>query len=80
MAGDMAPGRLMDKEAATAAMGIAEEVGQMPADCDPEVYDAGFWSRVDCLAAMFGMSGPAAVSRASEAPEDAAEADQVGDS
>jgi hypothetical protein len=29
-----------------------------------------FWSRMDALAAELGMSGPAAVSQASESPED----------
>ena len=67
------PLRLMDKDAAIAAMELAEAVGQIPADCDPEVYDDGFWSRADALAAVFGMSGPDAVARASESPEDAAE-------
>ena len=62
------PQRLMDKPAAVAAMRIAEEVGQIPADCDPEVYDDKFWTRVDAWAAELGITGPDAVVRVSEAP------------
>ena len=49
-------------------MTIAEEVGRIPADCDPEVYSPEFWTLVDSLANELGLTGPEAVSRASEAP------------
>ena len=49
-------------------MEIAEAVGQIPADCDPEVYDDKFWERVDAWAAELGLPGPNAVKRASEPP------------
>jgi len=39
----MAPGRVLT-EGQAAAMEIAEAASQIPADCDPEVYDEGFWS------------------------------------
>jgi hypothetical protein len=66
------PGRTLTQDQAEAAMRIADAVGEIPADCDPEVYDEAFWSRADAWAAELGMSGPAAVGRASESPEDAA--------
>jgi hypothetical protein len=67
------PGRSLTRDQAAAAMELAEAVGQMPADCDPSLYDDGFWSRADELADVLGMSGPDAVARASESPEDAAD-------
>ena len=60
------PRRLMDKDAAAAAMSIAAAVGRIPADCDPEVYDDQFWTRVDAWAAELGITGHDAVVRASE--------------
>ena len=39
-----------------------------PADCNPEVYDEGFWSRVDAWAGQFGLTGPAGIVQASEVP------------
>ena len=62
------PGRVLTRIQAITAMELADAVGQMPADCDPEVYDDGFWSRADSLAAELGLTGPAAVVRASEPP------------
>jgi hypothetical protein len=41
---------------------------QIPADCNPEVYDEGFWSRVDAWVGQFGRTGPAAIVQASEVP------------
>ena len=41
---------------------------QIPADCDPEVYGEGFWSRVDAWAGQFGLTGPAGIVLASEVP------------
>lgn len=72
------PGRLLSRDQAITAMTIAEEVGRIPADCDPEVYDEASWSRVDALADELGMSGPDAVARASESPEDAAARTEEG--
>ena len=69
------PGRILTQDQAVAAMELAEASWQMPADCGPELYDDQWWSRVDALAAVLGLSGRAAVSRASEAPED----DQAND-
>ena len=36
---------------------------QIPANCNPEVYDEGFWSRVDAWAGQFGLTGPSALCR-----------------
>jgi len=36
-------GRVLTGRQASAAMEIADAVGQIPADCDPEVYDDKFW-------------------------------------
>lgn len=58
----------LDRNQAISAMTIAEEVGRIPADCDPEVYDDAFWTRVDALADELGLSGPDAVARVSERP------------
>jgi hypothetical protein len=40
------PGRVLT-EGQGAAMEIAGAASQIPAGCDPEVHDQGFWSRVD---------------------------------
>jgi len=45
-------------EGRAAAVETAEAAGQIPADCSPEVYNEGFWSRVDAWAGRFGLSGP----------------------
>jgi hypothetical protein len=42
---------------------------QIPADCNPEVYDEGFWSRLDVWAGQFGLTGPAGIVQASEVRE-----------
>src|SRR5579863_6158358 len=39
-----------------------------PAGCNPEVYDEGFWSRVDAWVGQFGLTGPAGIVQASEVP------------
>jgi hypothetical protein len=41
---------------------------QIPADCNPEVYDEGFWSRVNAWACQFGLTGPAGMVQASGVP------------
>ena len=66
------PDRVLTRGEAVAAMQIAEAVGQMPADCDPEVYDDTFWDRGDAMAAVLGMAGATAVVLASEPPRPAA--------
>jgi len=37
-------------EGRAAAIEAAGAASQIPADCSPEVYDEGFWSRVDAWA------------------------------
>ena len=61
------PGRVLTGGRA-AAMEAAGAASQIPADCNPEVYDEGFWSRVDAWAGQFGLTGPAAIMPASEVP------------
>ena len=41
---------------------------QIPADCNPEVHDEGFWSRVDAWAGQPGLTGPVGIVHASEVP------------
>jgi hypothetical protein len=65
------PDRLLTRTQAEAAMSIAEAVGQMPSDCDPDLYDDTFWTRVDAWAAELGLAGPDAVVRAMELPAEA---------
>ena len=43
------PGRVLSAGRA-AAMEAAGAASQIPADCNPEVYDEGCWSRVDAWA------------------------------
>ena len=62
------PGRNLTRTQAVSAMTIAEEVGRIPADADPEAYSPEFWALIDSLADELGLSGPDAVARASEAP------------
>ncbi len=38
---------------------------QIPADCNPEVYDEGFWSGVGAWAGQLGLTGPAGLVQAS---------------
>ena len=61
------PGRVLT-EGQAAAMEIAEAASQIPAGCDREVYDEGFWSRVDARAGQLGLAGPAAIMQASGVP------------
>lgn len=66
------PGRALTRDQAVAAMALADALGSTAAfDCDPECYDDKWWKIADALAAPLGMSGPEAVIRASELPEDA---------
>ena len=60
-------GRALSAGLAEAAMLIAEAACDVDADCDPELYDEGFWSRLDAWAAQLGMPGPAAFARAAAA-------------
>jgi hypothetical protein len=62
------PGRVLTGRQAVAAMELADAVGQIPADCDPEVYDDKFWDRVDSWSAELALPGPTAVMWASEPP------------
>jgi hypothetical protein len=55
-------------EGRAAALEAAGAASQIPADCDPEVYDEGFWSRVDAWAGQFGLTGPIGIVQASEVP------------
>ena len=48
------PGRVLTGGRAAAIEGTGA-ASQIPADCNPEVYDEGFWSRVD---AWVGQLGP----------------------
>jgi len=49
-------------------METAGTASQILADCNPEVYDEGFWSRVDARVGQLGLTGPAAIVQASEVP------------
>jgi hypothetical protein len=35
---------------------VEDAASQIPADCNPEVDDEGFWSRVDVWAGQFGLT------------------------
>jgi hypothetical protein len=61
------PGRVLT-EGQAAAMEIAGAASQIPAGCDPEVYDEGFWSLRTPGPGQPGLTGPAAVMQASEVP------------
>ena len=61
------PGRVLTGGRA-AVIEAAGAASRIPADCNPEVYDEGFWSRVDAWAGQFGLSGPAAIVLPSEVP------------
>lgn len=58
----------LDRNQALTAMTIAEEVGRIPADAGPEAYSGKFWALIDSLADELGLTGPDAVTRASEPP------------
>ena len=62
------PGRILSGRQVRAAMELAEAVGQIPDDCDPEVYDDEFWDHMDSWAAEVGLAGPTALVWASEPP------------
>jgi hypothetical protein len=49
------PGRVLTKGRA-AATETAAAASQIPADCNPEVYDEGFWSFVDAWADQLGLT------------------------
>jgi hypothetical protein len=61
-------GRNLNAGQARAAMLIAEAACDLDADCDPELYDQGFWSRLDAWAAQLGLPGPAALAQAAAPP------------
>jgi hypothetical protein len=35
---------------------VEDAASQIPADCNPQVSDEGFWSRVDVWAGQFGLT------------------------
>ena len=51
-------GRVLDAGQAQSAMLIAEAACDLDADCDPELYDEGFWSRLDCVGRAARDAGP----------------------
>ena len=51
------PGRV-PTEGQAAAIETAGAASQIPADCHPEVYREGSWSRVDAWAGRLGLSEP----------------------
>ncbi len=61
------PGRVLigGRAAAIEAAGAAS---QIPADCNPEVYGEGFWSRVNARAGQLGLTGPVGIVEASGVP------------
>ena len=61
------PGRVLTGGQA-AAVEIAGAASQIPAGCDPEVYDEGFWSPWTPGPGHLGHTGPAAIMQASEVP------------
>jgi hypothetical protein len=61
------PGRVLTGGRA-AAIEAAGAASQIPADGNPEVYDEGFWSRVNALAGQFGLTGPGGIVQASAVP------------
>jgi hypothetical protein len=61
------PGHVLT-EVRAAAMETAEAACQIPADCKPEVYDEGFWSRVDACAGQVGFPDPPPLCRRPRCP------------
>ena len=55
-------------EGRAAAIEASGAASQIPADCNPEVYDEGFWSRVDAWAGRLGRTGPVGIVQTSEVP------------
>jgi hypothetical protein len=54
-------GQVLSAGQAEAATLIAEAACDVDADCDPALYEEGFWSRLAVWAAQLGMPGPAAL-------------------
>ena len=50
------------------AIEAAWAASQIPADRNPEVYDEGFWSRVNAWAGQFGLTGRTGIVQASGMP------------
>ena len=61
------PGRVLTGGRA-AAIEAAAAASQIPADCNPDVYDEEFWSRVDAWAGQLGLTGPVGRVQASAVP------------
>ena len=61
------PGRVLT-EGQAAAIETAEAASQIPADCNPEAYDEGFWPRVDAWAGQFGLTDPPPLCRHPRCP------------
>jgi hypothetical protein len=55
------PGRNLTQTQAQAAMHIAETVGRIPADAQPETWTKGVREHLDTWAAAIGLSAPDAV-------------------
>ena len=51
-----------------AAIEGAGAASKIPADCNPEVNDEGFWSRVDAGAGQLGLTEPVGIVQASGVP------------
>jgi hypothetical protein len=62
------PGSMLTegRAAVTRTAGVAS---QILADCNPEVYDEGFWPGADARASRLGLTGPAALCRHLRCPE-----------
>jgi hypothetical protein len=61
------PGRVLTGGRA-AAIKAAAAASQIPADCNPEVYDEGFWSFAGAWAGQLGLTRPVGIVQASEVP------------
>ena len=51
-----------------AAVTLMDQASPIPADCNPEVYDEGSWTRMDAWARQFGLTGPVGIVQASGVP------------
>jgi hypothetical protein len=51
-----------------AAVKAAAAARQVPADCNPEVNDEGFWSRAGAWAGQLGLTRPVGIVQASVVP------------
>jgi hypothetical protein len=67
------PGRVLSQSQAVTAMTIAETIGAHDLTGDPLHAGHRLWPHLDQWAAELGISGPAALVRASAAPEDYAQ-------